>query len=88
MKNLLKYSWTLYFALIFVLSFAVLYPFFLVLLSKKKWYNAAQKLRRVWGKVLMFITGIRPEVTYEEPLDKNKVYIFIFRQCLLNYFKN
>lgn len=76
MKNLLKYSWTLYFALIFVLSFTVLYPLFLVLLSKKKWYNAAQKLRRVWGKVLMFITGIRPEVTYEEPLDKNKVYIF------------
>jgi 1-acyl-sn-glycerol-3-phosphate acyltransferase len=76
MKNMLKHIWTVYFSIMFILSFAILYPAFLVLLSKKKWYNSAQKLRRVWGVILLFITGIRSEVTYEEPLDKNKTYVF------------
>jgi 1-acyl-sn-glycerol-3-phosphate acyltransferase len=76
MKNLLKHVWTIYFLIVFVLSFAVLYPLFLLLLSKKKWYNKAQKLRRIWGVFLMFVTGLRPEVTYEEPLDQSKNYIF------------
>ncbi len=68
MKNLLKYSWTLYFALIFVLSFAVLYPFFLVLLSKKKWYIRSTKAKTNLGQgcLMFYIQVLRPEVTYEE----------------------
>jgi 1-acyl-sn-glycerol-3-phosphate acyltransferase len=76
MKNLLKHTWTIYFLIVFVLSFTLLYPAFVVLLSKKKHYNSAQRLRRIWGIFLMFMTGIRPEVTYEEQLDENKTYVF------------
>ncbi len=54
----------------------MLYPLFKVLLSKKKWYTKAHSLRRFWGKTLMWLTGLRGETTYEEPLDRNKTYVF------------
>jgi 1-acyl-sn-glycerol-3-phosphate acyltransferase len=58
------------------LVFIILYPAFAVLLSRKAWYGKAHKLRRGWGHILMAVTGLYGRATYEEPLDKNKTYIF------------
>jgi|TARA_B110000503_G_C7149983_1_gene414722 1-acyl-sn-glycerol-3-phosphate acyltransferase len=54
----------------------VLYPFFVVLLSKPKWYPQAHKLRRVWGKMLMAVTGLYGKTTKDEELKLDKTYIF------------
>ena len=71
-----KKIWTLYFFIWFILIFLLLYPGFVVLLSRKEWYIKAHALRRFWGKLLMFLTGLRGKVEYEVPLDKDATYIF------------
>lgn len=76
-KKLPRYLWTLYFFIWFLVIFLLLYPAFVILLSKPKWYRKAHNLRRFWGKSLMFLSGLSSEVTYDDPaMDKNKVYIF------------
>ncbi len=76
MNKILRYAWAVYFLLCFVLIFLLLYPLFLILLSKKKWYPKAHALRRFWGRTLMLICGLQPQTEYEEALDSNKTYIF------------
>jgi 1-acyl-sn-glycerol-3-phosphate acyltransferase len=71
-----KYLWAIYFAIWFILIFLTIYPFFLLFLSREQWYPLAHKLRRGWGKLLMFLTGLRGKTTYEEPLDRQKTYVF------------
>lgn len=75
-KRILKYIWTIYFFISFVLIFLILYPIFLILLSKEKWYPKAHYLRGIWGRILMVISGLYGKTEYEESLDKNKTYIF------------
>lgn len=75
--RLLRKAWTLYFFVWFLAIFIVLYPFFLVLLSKEKWYPKAHSLRRFWGRLLMFLTGLYGEVTYDdEDMPRDQTYIF------------
>lgn len=74
--RIFKKIWTIYFFLWFILIFIVLYPAFAVLLSRKKWYPKAHTLRRFWGKVLMFVTGLKGKAEYEVPLDKKSTYVF------------
>ncbi|MBT8326920.1 MAG: 1-acyl-sn-glycerol-3-phosphate acyltransferase [Bacteroidia bacterium] len=45
-------------------------------MSKKKWYPKAHSLRRYWGRALMFVSGLRGQTIYEEPLNKKQTYIF------------
>lgn len=72
-----RYIWTLYFFIWFLLIFLILYPAFLLLLSKEKWYKKAHNLRRAWGRTLMILTGLRSEVTYEdEGMLLDKTYVF------------
>lgn len=76
-RKLPNYIWTLYFFVWFLVIFIVLYPVFFILLSKKKWYPKAHKLRRFWGRLLMLVSGLRGKVTYDDPdMDLNQTYIF------------
>ena len=59
-----------------MLIFLILYPFFLILLSKEKWYSKAHYLRGIWGRILMVISGLYGKTEYEEPLNNDKTYIF------------
>lgn len=76
MLKILKYVWAIYFLAWFTIIFLLFYPFFLVLLSRELWYPKAHSLRRVWGRLLLLLSGIRSEVTYDEALDKAKTYVF------------
>ena len=76
MLKLLKYTWAVYFMVWFIVIFIILYPFFFILLSKKKWYVYAHSLRRYWGRTLMFVSGLRGKTIYEEKLSKDETYIF------------
>lgn len=71
-----RYIWTLYFFIWFLAIFLALYPFFYILLSKPKWYPKAHKLRRLWGKILMSVTGLYGKATQDEELSLEKTYIF------------
>jgi 1-acyl-sn-glycerol-3-phosphate acyltransferase len=72
----LRYLWAVYFFIWFVIIFLVLYPVFLILLSKPKWYAKAHTLRRAWGIMLIYLTGINSKVTYEVALNKKGTYVF------------
>lgn len=72
----LKLTWAIYFLICFVILFLLLYPFFLIFLSRIQWYPMAHKLRAIWGRMLMFLTGIVPKVEFEQTLDKKGTYIF------------
>ncbi len=77
MKSFFKYAWAVYFLMWFILIFAFFYPLFLILLRNPKNYRKAHKLRAVWGRLIMFFSGLRPRTTFEKPLDKNDQYIFV-----------
>ena len=76
MIKILRYAWAVYFLICFILFFLLFYPFFLFLLAKESRYPRAHKLRRIWGRILMLISGLRPSTTYEEELNRSKTYIF------------
>ncbi len=76
MTKVLKYAWAVYFLIWFVLLFFLLYPLFRYYLAEESRYSKAHALRGFWGRSLMFLSGLRGETIYEEPLDKDKTYIF------------
>ncbi|HEY4798100.1 MAG TPA: lysophospholipid acyltransferase family protein [Bacteroidia bacterium] len=58
--------WKSWFLLNFLITLLLLYPVFLVLLSKEKWFAFAFRLMRFWAKWLAYGAGIIPVV-------KNKI---------------
>jgi 1-acyl-sn-glycerol-3-phosphate acyltransferase len=72
----LKVLWAYWYFFIFALVFLLLYPGFVILLSRKQWYPYANRLRIVWGRLLYFFTGIILRIRFEQKLDRNQPYIF------------
>ncbi|MBC7426352.1 MAG: 1-acyl-sn-glycerol-3-phosphate acyltransferase [Bacteroidia bacterium] len=66
----------IYFLLVFTIPFIVLYPFFLIFLSTPKLYPWANRLRKLWARIIVLFAFIRVKITYEEKPDKNKTYIY------------
>ena len=50
--------WKVLFLLNFVLGMLLLYPFFYLFLSNKKWFSAAFRLKKVWAAWILFIPGL------------------------------
>ena len=67
--------WAIWFFLSGFLSFLILYPLFALFLSKEKWFIYAWKLKTVWAHWILFSTGIRYKITFEEPIEKSKSYV-------------
>lgn len=61
--------WKLFFVLNFLLGLIVLYPLFRILLSKKKWYPAAFRLKRFWASWILNIPGLILKIDYRKPTD-------------------
>lgn len=55
--------WKLLFLLNFVLGLLVLYPFFYILLSRKKWFPLAFKLKKFWAAWILLIPGLFVKIT-------------------------
>ncbi len=62
--------WKIFFLLNFGIGLLLLYPFFLILLSNKKWYPLAFKLMRFWAKWITLIPGIIASIDWEIPKEK------------------
>ncbi|MBI4945875.1 MAG: 1-acyl-sn-glycerol-3-phosphate acyltransferase [Bacteroidetes bacterium] len=57
--------WKLWFLLNFLVTLLLLYPAFLILLSRERWFGYAFSLMRFWSKCLCYVAGIFPLVKYE-----------------------
>ncbi|MBO6516697.1 MAG: 1-acyl-sn-glycerol-3-phosphate acyltransferase [Bacteroidia bacterium] len=77
MKTFLRFTWAIYFFIWFLVVFLLFYPLFLLFLSNRKHYAKAHKLRAIWGRIIMFLSGLRPKTTFEQQLDPQGQYIFV-----------
>ncbi len=75
-SRIFRFTWAVYFLVLFLLFFLLFYPFFLILLNQRSTYRLAHKLRAIWGRTIMFLSGLRPRTTFVQPLEKKKVYVF------------
>lgn len=57
--------WKLWFVLNFLLTLLLLYPVFLILLSREKWFRNAFHVMRFWGNWLCYGAGLFPKIRYE-----------------------
>jgi 1-acyl-sn-glycerol-3-phosphate acyltransferase len=62
----LEFLHATWFTFVFVLTFLLLYPLFLIFLSTSKFYPIANKLRKFWARWIMLFTGIRMQKIYED----------------------
>lgn len=71
--NILRWIHTFYAAIIFALTFLVVFPIFLVCALNKKWHKTAYLLTHYWGHVYPALVGIKMNIEdrnkqkYQEP---------------------
>ncbi|MCC6684659.1 MAG: 1-acyl-sn-glycerol-3-phosphate acyltransferase [Bacteroidia bacterium] len=89
----MKVLYKIYFAFYFALTLLLFYPFFKILLSRKKWFPAAFKLMRLYAKLWLFFTGIKLVVKGKDNFINNEPHIicanhssFIDIPCLYSFF--
>lgn len=77
MKSILSKIYLVYVFFWVLFFFLLLYPLFWYYLSDEKRYTKAHKLRVLWGRLLLITCLTRKEIYFEEPFDKNKLYVII-----------
>lgn len=70
-RRLLAAIWKIWFAFFFIITFLVMYPFFLLFLQNQKWIPVVMTLKRWWGGFSIFIAGIFMKRIYRT--DRNKL---------------
>ncbi len=76
MVRLIQLIYTGYFALIFVITFLLLYiPFFLIA-QVKAWHKYVSVLNKLWSYFVFPLTFLPFKIYYERPLDTTTNYIF------------
>ncbi|MEO6949430.1 MAG: lysophospholipid acyltransferase family protein [Ginsengibacter sp.] len=75
----LKFIFSIYGFIIFLVVMFILLPFFIIAFSMKplKGGNLVIQLSRIWARVFFFFTLIKSEKIYEEKPDETKEYIFV-----------
>jgi 1-acyl-sn-glycerol-3-phosphate acyltransferase len=74
-KDILKLLFAIYFAISTFIGFVILYPFFALFLSNKKWYGAGHITRKVWGWWLFISGGLVVKQIEEVEVDWNRAYV-------------
>lgn len=74
-KNVFKIIFAVYFAISTFIGFVVLYPFFALFLSNKKWYGAGHVTRKIWGWWLFITGGLIVTQIEEVSVDWNEAYV-------------
>ncbi len=69
--------YTYYAAVAFALTFAVLFPAFLVCIWVPQWNKYGRKINQYWAKTLFSIIFLPVKVEIEAKLEKGKPYIFL-----------
>jgi 1-acyl-sn-glycerol-3-phosphate acyltransferase len=76
MPKFFRRCWCIYYDAAFIFLFLFFFPLFYFWLKNPRHWRKANQLRRIWARILFFITAIRPRVQFETPLDTNGVYVF------------
>jgi 1-acyl-sn-glycerol-3-phosphate acyltransferase len=69
--------YTYYAAVAFTLTFAVLFPVFLICIWVPRWNKYGRKINQYWAKTLFSIIFLPVKVEIETKLEKGKPYIFL-----------
>ena len=75
MTSFFRYIWRIYFFVVGLLLFLLLCPFYYYLCTNEKRFKAGFYLKKKFCHILCFLTGVRPDVHFEEPLDPNQAYV-------------
>ncbi|REJ80837.1 MAG: 1-acyl-sn-glycerol-3-phosphate acyltransferase [Bacteroidetes bacterium] len=83
MKKLLKYLlfplawlWRSFFFINAVITFFLFFPFFAVLLMKKKWFPLVFRLKKIWAHFILFPTFIFYRIESQFVPKKGQAYVF------------
>lgn len=76
MIRLLKHTHRLYSITVILLLSALFYPFYYLAAKSPKGYGTLNQLRKVNSILSSWLTGIFFKFTYEQPLDRNRTYIY------------
>jgi 1-acyl-sn-glycerol-3-phosphate acyltransferase len=76
MKKVFNIIWQVFFALNFLFWLCIFYWPLKFLFARERRWPASMKVQRFWAGWLRVTVGIRTIVTYEEPLDPKRPYIF------------
>ncbi len=76
MRKVFNLIWQVFFALNFLFWMLFFYWPLKFLFAKESRWPASMRVQRFWAGWLRVTMGIRTIVTYEEPLDPKKVYIY------------
>lgn len=74
-SNPLKALYAIYFGLWVVVWFILLYPLIRLGLAHPKLYRIGHFSRKLWGKILLVLGGMRVVQHYEEKLDPKQAYM-------------
>lgn len=72
---ILRRIWCGWFFLVGFISFLVLYPLFIIFLSKEKWFPLAFQLKKIWAHIILFFSGIFYTIKKEGIIEKGKPYV-------------
>lgn len=76
MKRLLKRLYYYYFFFCFISIFLLFFPLAYFYLKDPRKHRKAQKIRRVWAKMILFFVGVRYKVYGREKVDFNRTYVY------------
>lgn len=76
MIKLLRKIHFAYFILCVFISFALFWPFYYCFSREEKYYGLLNRLRKMQSYLVAMLVGIRFKFTFEQPLNKNKTYIY------------
>jgi 1-acyl-sn-glycerol-3-phosphate acyltransferase len=71
-----QWMWRMLFYVNAIITFFIFYPLFFIFLSREKWFPLVFKLKKVWGRFLLFPIGIFFQIKRKPKLDKNRAYVF------------
>jgi len=58
-----------------LIGLTIFFPFLWASLLNKKWYDTFHYICRLWARYILFSSGFRLQVEFEEKLDSSKAYI-------------
>lgn len=68
---------TIYAIVIFIITFLMLFPFFLILAQNEKWHKAAYLLTHYWGRVFLVLTGIKLNIENHNQMAWREPCVFV-----------
>ncbi len=77
MRDLLARLYSIYAALIFALSFLLVFPFVLICIWTPGWSKYGRKINRFWAKGYFICIFLPVKIQKTDKLEKNKPYIFL-----------